>query len=139
MAEVTPASLRKKSPKELVEFYDSLRADVLPLGTYEGEVLTPGFRAIWPVWRGKVFTNAHRHAFSADGLRSLTVVTVVNRIGPWLLIPGDVTLRGSSGEVVIDYPQLGIQDHLKPVSATVWLGRMDLKGRTIWFTLEQTT
>lgn len=103
----------------LERLYEHLpSATELPQGTYDG--------IAWPklpfrgAWQGKVFTG--------DG--------VVNRIGPLLLIPGHVSLQG--GEVVIDYPQLGLRDYLKPVSSTVWLGKLGTEGR-IWFTLEAVT
>jgi hypothetical protein len=123
MDDRTPAYLKRLSHAQLETLYASLKADHFPTGTFDGTVLgrLPG----WLVgWQGKVFT-----------CRSAGCV-VRNRIGPWLLVPGQV-LMGADGEVLIEYPQLGLQDRLKPVSETLWLGRV--AGSRIWFTLEKTT
>lgn len=94
----------------------------LPQGTYDG-VSWP-LNGRWAGWRGKVFTMR--------GWRGV----VVNRIGPWQFIEGNVSLPAGAGEVQIYYPQLQLTDYLKPVGPGAWLGwTQPLKRGRIWFLL----
>lgn len=123
---MTPAVLRRLSGPDLEQLWSTLRADKLPVGTFDGVAFTR-----WPVgllWYGKRFIALDKIS---------TLGRVKNRVGPLLVIEGFVTLWGGKHEVTIDYPQFGLQDRLKPLSATTWLGRMDVAGRTLWFSLEQ--
>lgn len=121
---MTSAELKALPREALERLWQELRADKLPVGTFDGKAF--GVPA-WPFWKGKVFTMR--------GWRG----EVVNRIGPWLFIKGKVSLPAGAGEVLIDYPQLGgLQDRLKPVSQTLWLGRIALpRLGTVWFSLEK--
>lgn len=158
---MTAVQLQHLPQTELGLVWLALRATTLPVGTFDGYVFQrPLWPAWWLLWKGKVFegvttfesphasdtpflsamlTVEREHPFTVtDNLGDEWLTTaghVRNRIGPLLLIPGNVSLK--DGEVLIDYPQLHLQDRLKPVSETLWLGRMDLRGKTIWFTLEQ--
>lgn len=125
---MTAAQLQQFSGEALERLWPSLKADRLPVGTYDGEVWPrPRWPAWWMLWRGKHFSRSCTCDRGTHGV-------VANRIGPLLLIPGETWL--DDGEVLIDYPQLGLQDRLKPVSDTLWLGRLALRGKTVWFTLE---
>jgi len=117
----TASDVRRLSRPQLDALYASLRADRLPVGTFDGRTWPV---PAWPLWRGKI-----GYAISPrDGV-------VVNRGGFWLMIQGAVTVRAS--DVVIEYPQLGVRDYLKPVSDTLWLGYLKLGPFKVWFTLER--
>jgi len=121
---MTAVEVRQLSRAQRDELWASLRADRLPVGTYDGRTWPVSVR---PVWRGKVFTK--RAGYSHLG-------RVVNRIGPWLLVNGG-TLCTLDEVVRIDYP-FGLTDYLKPVNDTLWLGYLRLGpfGK-IWVTLEK--
>lgn len=97
------------SRKLVSAFYLSL-ADrpVLPLppGTYTGTVLGPCWltRILGGIWHGKVF--------DADG--------VINRLGPWHLVRGAVSL-GATG-VILTYGY-GLHDECRLLAEGRYLGR----------------
>lgn len=127
---MTAHELQALSEPALERLWLTLRADKLPVGTYDGWVKNrPWWPAYWRLWRGKVFE-------SCACCPECRARWVLNRIGPFLRVRGDTLVK--NGEVLVDYPQLKLQDRLRPVSATpeLWLGRLLLRGKTIWFTLE---
>lgn len=128
---MTSRDLRRLPRLDLDELYASLRADRLPVGTYDGRTWPV---SVWPLWRGKVFYGEWQGKEFWGG-RWPGGCEAINRLGSGLIIHGDVYRQCS--EVVIDYPQLHIQDYLKPVSDTLWLGYLKLGPFRIWFTLER--
>lgn len=95
----------------------------LPAGTYDG--WTVGFWWRWTrwIWQGKVFVGAR----------------VVNRIGPWRLVRGDVL--AFKDRVEIRYP-FGLTDVLTPVKypadARGYDGVLRVGPITVRFCLEPT-
>lgn len=107
--------------------YDALFNDLppakrIPRGRFSGQILVmrDGWRRTLAerLWRGKLFTDDR----------------VVNFAGPIPVIPGKVSLQ--DGELIIDYPQQGLRDRLKPISTVSWLGQIGYRGETIWFRLD---
>jgi hypothetical protein len=111
---MTGDTVRHLSDQQLLLLFEDRRATTLPHGDFLG-VSWPRV----PLWRGKRFTGDR----------------VTNRIGPWHLIEGKVSLR--KGTVFLDYGY-DITDQLRPVTSTLWLGQLWFGGyRSIWFTLEK--
>ena len=79
---MTAAEVRQLSRGQRQALYDSLRADRLPVGTYDGRTWPV---SVWPFWRGKVFA-------SVTDDTGVLPNSVRNRIGPWLLVRGYVSL-----------------------------------------------
>jgi len=132
---MTAAEVRQLSRGQRQALYDSLRADKLPVGTYDGRTWPV---SVWPIWRGKVFSDGkHGHDGGVVlGTRWYAVPTgrVVNRVLFFRFVRGRAVWL--KGEIRINYP-LGLRDYLKPVSDTLWLGYLKLGPVRIWFTLEQ--
>jgi hypothetical protein len=123
---MTGAEVRALSRPAVRELYDTLKADRLPVGTFDGRTWPV---PVWPLWRGKAFT-ACLCGCDCCG-------TVRNRIGPFLFMKGEAEISWDIDvdELVIRYP-LGLTDYLKPVSDTLWLGYLKLGPWRLWFTLE---
>lgn len=118
---MTADDCRRLDPDQLQGYFSWLRAEALPAGTFNGKAWSfdvPLVSLVSRVWQGKIFTGA----------------TAINRIAGLRMIRGVVRLRHQTVE--LRYPQLGLVDELKPVSATCWLGRLEVKRLVIWFTLE---
>lgn len=107
------------SQAELNDYYYHLTADTIPSGSYDGfawsKTLPINFMNRF--WKGKVFTGH----------------TVRNKIIGRQMIEGVVSLVGI--EILIDYPQLHVQDRLRQINGDSYLGRMNLRGHIVNFTL----
>jgi len=121
--QVQAKELQRFTDEGLRDFYATLAADRLPVGRFQGYA----WLVRWPwttrlfgsVWAGKVFGSD---------------ATVMNRILGHLFITGRVRLEHD--EVVIDYPQLRVQDRLRPVTPLLYLGSMKVWRTSVYFTLE---
>jgi hypothetical protein len=121
---MTAADIRALSPKGLQALYDSLSATELPVGTFAGRAWSEtlpveGWITALDIWTGKVFRGTQ----------------VRNIIFGHEAIEGACTLERTAA--VIHYPLLGLDDFLKPISRSLWLGYMPFGAHTIWFTLEK--
>lgn len=106
---------------ELNDYYYHLTADTIPSGSYDGFAWskTLPINFLNRFWKGKVFTGH----------------TVRNKIIGRQLVEGVVSLVGV--EILIDYPQLRVQDRLRQITTSpeMYLGRMNLRSHDINFTL----
>lgn len=122
-ADMTASYVRSLPRLMLSGLYATLRATELPQGTFHGLAWShdlPGIEYLNGLWTGKVFAGTK----------------VMNLILGKQRIPGVVTLEGR--DVVIRYPQLGLEDTLKPYRAQAgWIGRMRVGPSVVWFTLER--
>jgi len=122
------ADLRSMCPDDLEHYFAWLHAETLPVGPFAGRAWSydlPLVERVSRVWQGKEFAATPR------------IGAVVNRILGVRLFRGVVTLEDHA--VVIRYFALpGVVDVVKPFERGRWLGRLAVRGRVVWFTLEAT-
>jgi hypothetical protein len=106
---------------EIDNYYEHLTVVTWPSGSYSGVASskTLPIGSMNYFWKGKVFVG----------------LTVRNRILGMQLIEGVVLFDKTGDELIIDYPQLHLQDRMRQIDEETYLGRMELGSNVINFVL----